>query len=105
MNFKKYIVTKLKIISFIFALIGWLLLFIFLFGQYFVHQLINLEKILKSNIFIWGLRIFIFLLVIILFKFQKEIQKILVNNKIKIILYIIFIGGAVGWSWWFFTLL
>jgi hypothetical protein len=104
-DFKKYFLTKLKIAGFIFALVGWFLLFIFVFGQFFVEQLVGLEKILESNYFIWALRIIIISLVILLVKGQKFVQKITNNKKVKITLKIIFIGGALGWIWWFLTLI
>jgi len=104
-DFKKYFVAKLQIASLILALFGWLLLFIFIFGQFFVQQLLALEQIFESNFFIWGLRIFIIALVIFLIKGKKFIQKIIDNKKVKIILRIIFIGGSVGWIWWFLTLI
>ena len=46
---KKYFVAKLKISGFVLAIFGWLILFIFLFGQFFEQQLLALEIILKSN--------------------------------------------------------
>lgn len=104
-DLKKYFITKLQIAGFILALVGWFLLFIFIFGQFFEQQLLALEQIFESNFFIWGLRIFIISLVIFLIKGKKFIQKIINNKKVKIILRIIFIGGAVGWIWWFFTLI
>ena len=104
-DFKNYFLTKLKIAGFILALVGWLLLFIFLFGKFFEQQLLALEKIFESNSFIWALRIFVISLVIFLIKGKKFIQKITNNKKVRITLKIIFIVGAVGWIWWFFTLI
>ena len=96
--------TKLQIAGFIFALVGWLLLFIFLFGHFFLQQLIALEEILKSNTFLWGIRIFVISLVIFMIKGRKLFEKILKYPKIKIALKVIFIGGAIGWIWWLISL-
>ncbi|MBT5022256.1 hypothetical protein HOK51_00845 [Candidatus Woesearchaeota archaeon] len=104
-DFKKYFLTKLKIVSFVLALFGWLLLFIFVFGQFFEQQLLSLTKVFESNIFIWGLRIFIISLIIFLIKYKQFVQKIIENKKVKLTLQIIFIGGATGWILWFITLL
>jgi uncharacterized membrane protein len=103
-GWKKYLLTKLKIASFIFALVGWFLLFIFVFGQYFEKQLLEIEKFVQSNTFVWGLRIFIVALVVFLLKSEKLIERLVQDNKVRLILYIIFIGGALGWIWWFITL-
>jgi|APSaa5957512622_1039677.scaffolds.fasta_scaffold70976_2 hypothetical protein len=100
---KEYFITKLQIASFILSLVGWFLLFIFIFGRFFEQQLLALENIVESKVFIWGLRIFIILLVVSLLKAKKFVQKAKENKRIRIILKIILIGGAIGWLWWFVT--
>jgi hypothetical protein len=40
-----YLRTKLKVAGFIFALVGWFLLFVFLFGSFFEQELMDLEKL------------------------------------------------------------
>jgi len=104
-NFKKYFLAKLRIVSFIFALFGWFLLFIFMFGQFFEQQLLALTKIFESEYFIWVVRVFAFSLLIFLIKGKAVIEKIIKNKKVKITLLITFIGGGVGWIWWFLTLI
>ncbi|MFH1642815.1 MAG: hypothetical protein ABIC04_08020 [Nanoarchaeota archaeon] len=102
---KKYFLAKLKVVGFVFALAGWLLLTIFLFGKFFVEELIQLEIILKSKTFIWGLRIFVIALVIALIKGQKLVTRVLKNKKIRTIIYIIYIMGSVGWIRWIISLI
>jgi hypothetical protein len=104
-DFKNYFVTKLKIAGFILALFGWLLLVIFIFGQFFEQQLLELQKILESNFFIWTLRIMVISLVIVLMKFKKYTHKITNNKKVRITIKIISTGGAIGWIWFFLTLI
>jgi len=104
-SWKKYFLTRLKIVTFIFALVGWFLLFIFVFGQYFEAQLLKIEAFVQSTTFSWGLRIFIVIFVFFLLKSERLVEKLVQNPKIKLILYIIFTGGTLGWIWYFVTLL
>jgi hypothetical protein len=86
------------------SLFGWLLMFIFAFGSFFPSQLLSLEKMVKSNAFIWGIRIFVFALVIFLFRGKEFVDRMMQNKAIQISIYTIFIGGAAGWLMWLISL-
>ena len=104
-DWKHILLTKLKVAVFILSLAGWFLLFIFLFVRFFHEALIRLNTVLESNAFIWGLRIFVFSLVILMIKKKQAIEKLMENKKIRRSLYTIQGIGAVGWLWWFATLI
>ena len=104
-NWDSYLVTKLKVAGFIFALLGWFLLFDFLFGSFFEQELMDLEKTIESRSFIWGLRIFIISLVIALMKGQNRInEKLKEHRSLRIFLRLVYFVGALGWLWYFVTL-
>ena len=86
------------------VMVGWFILFVYLFGQFFEKELLALEGTLKSPLFTWGLRIFIITLVIILIK-EKRIQTFQASRSIKWALYLILIIGSVGWLAWSISLL
>ena len=86
-------------------MVGWFILFVYLFGQFFEKELLALEGTLKSPLFTWGLRIFIITLFIILIKEKKRIQTFQASRSIKWALYLILIIGSVGWLAWSIILL
>ena len=100
-----YFKNRLYIAAFILSLVGWFILFVYLFGQFFEKELLALEGTLKSPLFTWGLRIFIIALVIILIKGKKKIRTFFAHRRIKWALYIIVFVGALGWLAWFLSLL
>ncbi len=104
-DWKTYIFAKLKIASFILALVGCFLLFIFLFGKYFEKQLIQIEPFVQSDTFQWGVRLFVFALVILLIKGDKLISKLLRKQFVRFSIYLVFTGGGLGWMWYFVTLI
>ncbi len=104
-NWENYMKTRLYIASFILALVGWFILFVFLSGQLFEKELLVLEKTIQTPYFSWGLRIFIIALVILLIKGKNRIQMFFINRSVRWTLYIIIIIGALGWLAWFFSLL
>jgi len=99
-----YFKNRLYIASFILAMVGWFILFVYLFGQIYEKELLALEGTIKSPIFTWGLRIFIIALVIILIKGKERIQKFFENRSIKGAIYFILVVGALGWLAWFISL-
>lgn len=101
---KDYLLVKFRVIFFILALFGWLLLTIYLFGHFFVDYLQRLEEILRSTGFKWGLRLFILLLVIFFVKYKNKLKLFLSIKKFRIAYFIIFLGGVLGWLWFFITL-
>lgn len=104
-HWKKHFKTRLYIASFILALVGWFILFVYLFGQFFEKELLALEGTVQSPYFTWGLRIFIIASIIILIKGKKRIQKLFINKSVKWIIYLIYIIGALGWLAWFLSLI
>lgn len=104
-NWKDYFKTRLYIASFILAFVGWFILFVFIFGQFFENELLALEKVLQNPYFLWGFRIFIIVLVILLIKGKRRIKTFFINENIKWTTYIVYTIGALGWLAWFFSLL
>jgi hypothetical protein len=104
-NWTTYFKNRLHIAAFILSLVGWFILFVYLFGQFFEKELLALEGTVKSPLFIWRLRIFIILLAIILIKWKGRIQTFHANRRIKWAIYLIFFLGALGWLTWFLCLL
>jgi small-conductance mechanosensitive channel len=103
-DWKEYFKTRLYIASFILALVGWFILFVFLFGQFFENELLTLEKTIETSYFLWGLRIFIIILVILLIKGKRRIKTFFINKSVKWTIYIVYIIGALGWLAWFISL-
>ena len=103
-NWKSYLKTRLYIASFILALVGCFILFVYLFGSFFEKELLALERTIQSPVLIWGLRIFIIALIILVIKGKKSIKKFFVNRSIKLAVYLIYVIGALGWLAWFLSL-
>lgn len=95
---KSFYLSKLKAAGFIFALVGWFLLFAVLLESRFEAQFSGIEKFVESNIFQWGLKIFVLGLLIILIKWQKKIDEIIKKHKwLKVIKNVIVLVGTIGW--------
>lgn len=103
-DWKSHLKTRLYIASFILAMVGWFILFVYLFDQFFEKELLALEGAVQSPYFTWGLRIFIIASVIILIKGKKRIQTFSINKSIMWAIYMIYIIGALGWLTWFLSL-
>lgn len=99
-----YLKNRLYIASFILALVGWFILFVYLFGQSYEKELLALEVTIKSPLFTWGLRIFVIALAIVLIKGKGRIQTFYENRSIKWVVYFILAVGALGWLAWFLSL-
>lgn len=90
--------SKLKAASFIFALVGWFLLFVTLFGFLFESFLLDLEAFIETSEFTLGLQIFVVLLLVILIKWQGTIDRLLEDHKwMRDALKVVYVIGAIGW--------
>jgi len=103
-DWKNYFKTKLYIASFMFALVGWFILFVFVFGQFFEKELLALEGTINSPFVTWGLRVFIIALILIIIKGKKRIKTFFLNKSIRWGVYVIYIIGALGWLAFFLVL-
>lgn len=99
-----YLKNRLYIAAFILALVGWFILFVYLFGPFFEKELLALEVTIESPLFTWGLRIFIIALAIILIKGKERIQIFFAHRSIQWVIYLILSVGAVEWLAWFISL-
>lgn len=95
---KSYHLYRLKAVGFIFALVGWFLLFAVLFENRFESQLLKIEKFVESNGFKYGFKIFVLGLLIVLIKWQNRIDETINKYKwLRIIKNVVFLIGAIGW--------
>ncbi|MCZ3364984.1 MULTISPECIES: hypothetical protein [Methanobacterium] len=101
-RWKSYFKTRMYIASFILAMVGWFILFVYLFGQFFEKELIVLEGSIQSPFFIWGLRILIIALVVLLIKEKGKIKKLF--ESVRWAVYATYLIGALGWLAWFLSL-
>ena len=83
----------------IFAVVGWFLLGVMLFGRFFEKELLEIEEFVQSTAFTWGLRILILGALIILIRKNEWLTKAMKNKKIKVSLYIFYGVGFIGWLW------
>ena len=98
-RFKKTFKARLVIAGLIFAVVGWFLLGVMLFGRFFEEELLEIEEFVQSTAFTWGLRILILGAVIILIRKNEWLTKAMQNMKIKVSLYIFYGVGFIGWLW------
>ena len=101
-HWKSYFKTRMYIASFILALVGGFILFVYLFGQFFEKELMVLEGSIQSPFFIWGLRIFIIALVVLLIKEKERIKKFF--ESVRWAVYSLYLIGTLGWLAWFLSL-
>lgn len=95
---KSFYLSKLKAAGFIFALVGWFLLFAVLFESRFAAQFSEIERFVESNVFQWGLKIFILGLLVILIKWQKKIDETIGKYKwLRVMKNVIVFVGIIGW--------
>jgi len=81
------------IMGLIFAVVGWLLLGVILFGR------LGIEDFLQSTALTWSFRILIIGAAIILFIKREWLTRALEDRKFKISLYTFYGVGFVGWLW------
>lgn len=102
---KKYFKTRLVVAGFIFAIVGWFLLAVLLFGRFFEEELIQIERFVESPAFQWGLRAFILAIIIALIRKNEWLDRSMQNKRFRMTLYIFYGIGAVGWIWGIIDLL
>lgn len=102
---KRYLKTRLIITGFIFALVGWFLLVVMLFEQFLEDELLQIEKFLKTQGFVWGLRAFVLLVLVILIRKNEWLGRLLQNRIFKVTFYSFCGIGAIGWIWGLLNLL
>jgi len=84
---------RLVIIGLIFAVVGWFLLGVMLFGR------LGIEGFLQSTVLTWSFRILIIGVAIILVLKREWLTRALQNRKFKLGLYIFYGVGFIGWLW------
>ena len=104
-RFRRAFNARLVIAGLIFALTGWFLLGVMLFGRFFEEELLEIEEFIQSTAFTWSLRILMLGVVIILIRKNEWLTKAMQNKKIKVSFYIFYGVGFVGWLWWITDLL
>jgi hypothetical protein len=78
--------------------VGWFMLIIVPL-EFAGFNFVNLENFVETSTFKWGLRIFVIAFLIFLIKGQKIIDDVIEKYKwLKLVLKIIFWGGAIGWA-------
>jgi hypothetical protein len=98
LNWKKHLQTRLKIVGFLFALVGWFLIITVVLEDLFHQDLSGLESFMKTSQVKWGINLFAIGLLVILIKGQGWIDEKLKENKLlKVIYRIILVGGLIGW--------
>lgn len=98
LNWKTHLKNRLKIAGFIFALVGWFMLIVVPLEQIYNKDLSGLEEFVETGVFKWSIKIFVIILLILFIKGQNWIYELIDKHHwLRIILKIIFIGGAIGW--------
>ena len=95
----RYLKTRCMIAGFIFAVVGWFLLAVLLFGSFYEEELLRIEVFVKSLVFQWSLRAVIVVVIIVLFRKNEWLDRLMGNVKLKIALYVFCGIGGVGWVW------
>lgn len=97
-NWKGHLVGRLKIASFVFALVG-IFMLVVVPQEVLLHKdFSNLEQAVETVTFKWVLKIFVVIFLIVLVKGQKFLNSILERYVwLKTVLKVIYLGGAVGW--------
>jgi len=90
---------RLVIMGLILAVAGWFLLGVMLFGR------LRIEEFLQSTTLTWSFRILIIGVAIILFIKREWLSKTLQERKSKVVLYIFYGVGFIGWLWGIIDLL
>jgi len=90
---------RLVIMGLILAVAGWFLLGVMLFGR------LRIEEFLQSTTLTWSFRILIIGVSIILVIKRGWLAKTLQERKSKVVLYIFYGVGFIGWLWGIIDLL
>ena len=97
-NWKKYFIFRLKVATFILALVGWFMLVIVPLEKYSIVDLTSLESFAESVSFRWGIKVCFIILLIVLLRAKDRIDKIISKNYyLRIVLRLIYIVGGIGW--------
>jgi hypothetical protein len=100
-DWKKHIINRLKIVAFIFALVGWFLIITVVLEDFIHQDLSGLESFMQTNQVKWGINIFVIGLFVVLIKRQGWVDEKLNDNKLlrttlKIVLFVGFLGWIIG---------
>ena len=90
-RFKMTLKIRLAIMGLIFAVVGWFLLGVILFGR------LGIEEFLQSTALAWSFRILIIGVAIILVIKREWLTKTLQERKSKVVQYIFYGVGLNGW--------
>ena len=100
-NWKSRLKTTLKariiVIGFIFAMVGWFLLGVLLFGRFFEDELLEIEELVQSDTFLWGFRAFILGAAVISVWKSQWLTRAWQQRKLRYSLYIVYGIGFIGW--------
>ena len=97
-DWKTHIKNRLKVVAFIFALVGWFLIVTVVLEDIFLQDLSGLESFMQSNQVKWGINIFVISIFVALIKWQDKIEEKVRNNKLLgTIIKIVLIVGVLGW--------
>jgi uncharacterized membrane protein YesL len=89
--------ARLKLIGFIFAWVGWLLL-ITVPLEMMGFDLTLLEAIFVSSSFGWVFKIILLLILIVMVRFATQVESYIVQHSpIIMIIKIVYAGGLLGW--------
>ena len=92
--------TRLLIAGFIMSLVGWFILWVTLFGQFFTNELLALENVVQTSAFTWSLRLAVLAFVMLMLVNNKLLTRMWGKKLFRYAMYLIFAVGLIGWLIW-----
>ena len=99
-RFKHLFLVRILIVGFVLALVGWFILWVEAFGRFFEDELLDLERIVETSAFTWGLRIFVLAMVVLLLIKNRWLTSMWEKKTFRYMIYIVFTIGLTGWLTW-----
>ena len=99
-RFKRLFLLRISIVAFILALVGWFILWVEAFGRFFEDELLELERIVETSSFTWGLRITVLTVVILLLIKNKWLSTTWQKKPFRYTIYVVFTVSLAGWLTW-----
>ena len=99
-RFKRLLLVRISIVGFILALVGWFILWVEAFGRFFEDELLELEKIIETGAFTWGLRITVLAVIVLLLIKNKRLKAMWQKKPFRHVIYGVYTVGLAGWLMW-----
>jgi hypothetical protein len=96
-RFKLTLKARLIIIGSILAMVGWFLVGVLLFGGFFEEELLEIERVVESTVFVWTFRVVIIAFTALLVWKSEWLARMWERPSFRRVFYVYIGVGIIGW--------